>query len=55
MSTNEMRLIAAYLTAFAWIMGSYGGYLEGRRLIEPQPERTIYQLPGVPFKGTLGD
>jgi hypothetical protein len=53
MTINEMRVIAAYLTAFAWVMGSYGGHIDGRRLIEPPPERTIYDLKNVVFKGTL--
>jgi hypothetical protein len=53
MTLNEMRVVAAYLTAFAWIVGAHGGWLDGRKQIEPPPERTIYDLKNVVFKGTL--
>jgi hypothetical protein len=53
MSLNEMRIVAAYLAGFAWVMGAHGGWLEGRRQIEPPPERTIYDFKNIAFKGTL--
>jgi hypothetical protein len=52
MSINEMRIVAAYLVAFAWIIGAHAGWLDGRRQIEPPPQRTIADM-GVVFKGTF--
>jgi hypothetical protein len=55
MSTKELLCVTVYVTAFAWAMGFAAGLADGKRMTKPAKLVTIYDLPGVPFKGTLAE